>query len=76
MSQPAEFMKNLIRALKLKSCFIVSPSYSGIFSIPLLQQYPECIEGFIAIAPTATDSIEQEDYEKIRVKMRLKKNLI
>ena len=45
---------------------VVSPSLSGQFSIPLLQQ-PEWLVGYVPVAPVGTEHITPADAAKIKV---------
>lgn len=52
-----EFLATLLESLAPATpVVIVSPSYSGTFSLPLLTGNPELFSGFIPVAPSATGS--------------------
>ncbi len=51
---PDGFLHELIPPLGLTRPVVVSPSMSGRFSYPLLQQHPETVGGFVPVAPAAT----------------------
>lgn len=62
-----EFLVKLIEALKLNKPVVVSPSASGRLAIPLLVLGGDQIQGFVALAPVATDLFTPDDYKKVKV---------
>lgn len=67
MEDRGEFLRNLITNLKIDPCIIISPSFSGTFSIPLLKQHPETFVAFVAIAPSSTHLMTADEYDKLEV---------
>ncbi|KAG8436113.1 hypothetical protein GDO86_007283 [Hymenochirus boettgeri] len=62
-----EYLLHVIESLSLRQIVLVSPSMSGLFSLPLLIQHPDRLRGFIPIAPVGTKSFKQQQYQQIKV---------
>ncbi|CAJ0959427.1 unnamed protein product [Ranitomeya imitator] len=54
-------------ALGTRQPVIISPSMSGLFSLPLLLQHPDRIRGFVPVAPVGTKSFKPQQYQQIQV---------
>ena len=63
----AEFIKKVMKELKLIKPVLVSPSMSGEYSIQILKNTPQLISGLVAIAPVKITLISKEEYTKIQV---------
>ncbi|XP_070559126.1 putative protein-lysine deacylase ABHD14B isoform X2 [Ptychodera flava] len=62
-----DFLRNLIKTLKVEPAVVVSPSMSGSFSLPLLMKDQSLFRGFVPVAPVDSDKYTRADYEKIKV---------
>lgn len=60
-NEKSEFLLHLITKLEISKPVIVSPSYSGYYSLPLLVGNWKAFAGFIPIAPVGQDVIESLD---------------
>ena len=50
-----------------RKIILVSPSMSGLYSLPFLFSRQKSIAGFVPIAPVGTGSFSTEDYENVDV---------
>ncbi|MEC4985613.1 MAG: alpha/beta hydrolase [Oscillatoria sp. PMC 1068.18] len=55
-----DFLLKLLQELKINLPVLISPSMSGGYSLPFLVNYPEKLSGFVAIAPVALASYQQQ----------------
>ncbi|XP_050718383.1 putative protein-lysine deacylase ABHD14B isoform X2 [Eriocheir sinensis] len=63
------WLQSFLIALNLPPCVVVSPSFSGVFSLPMLLLQPHEFDGFVPIAVDATDEIPAHRLQSIRVRM-------
>ncbi|KAJ1109525.1 hypothetical protein NDU88_006885 [Pleurodeles waltl] len=61
-----DYMLRIIETLGLKDPIVVSPSMSGLFSLPLVLQHGEHLKGFVPIAPVGTKSYSAEQYQRVQ----------
>ncbi|XP_063888802.1 putative protein-lysine deacylase ABHD14B isoform X3 [Scylla paramamosain] len=61
------WLQSFLIALNLPPCVVVSPSFSGVFSLPMLVLQPHEFDGFVPIAVDATDEIPVHRLQAIRV---------
>ncbi|XP_078517291.1 protein ABHD14A-like isoform X2 [Lissotriton helveticus] len=61
-----DYMLRIIETLGLKDPIVISPSMSGLFSLPLVLQHGEHLRGFIPIAPVGTKSYSAEQYQRVQ----------
>lgn len=66
-----EFLKQVIENLKMERVILVSPTYSGSFSMPFIMENPKFLYGFVAVAPIETSVYTKEDYQKIQVYLKI-----
>lgn len=57
----SEFLLHLIAKLEISKPIIVSPSYSGFYTLPMLVTNWQAFTGFIPVAPVGQDVIESLD---------------
>lgn len=62
------WLQSFLIALNLPPCVVVSPSFSGVFSLPMLLLQPHEFDGFVPIAVDATDEIPAHRLQSIRVR--------
>ena len=62
-----EFLYSLVTALGLSHPVIVSPSMSGSFAMPFLVKHSDQLSGFVPVAPTATNTVDQTALATIKV---------
>lgn len=69
----AKFLQGFISKLNLKLPVIVSPSFSGTFSIPYIfgvgkaSSCNERVRGFVSVAPGSTGTVKKEEYQACKV---------
>ncbi|XP_061430268.1 putative protein-lysine deacylase ABHD14B isoform X2 [Lethenteron reissneri] len=61
------FLKLVSESLQLGPCALVSPSMSGMFSLPFLLEHEALVRGFVPVAPICTDKFTAEQYKKVQV---------
>lgn len=64
---PAGFLKEVCEELKLSPVVVISPSLSGMYSLPFLMQHQDLIRGYIPVAPICTDKFTGEQYHSVKV---------
>lgn len=60
-----DYVRALIRAVAVFRPYVVSPSISGTFTLPVLMKTPERIRGFIGVAPVGLSTFTPEEYSKV-----------
>jgi abhydrolase domain-containing protein 14 len=60
ITDPADFLAEILSTFNLNSPIIISPSLSGKISLPFLVKYPEKVKGFMPIAPVDTENYVKE----------------
>ena len=56
-----------MQKLKMDKAVIVSPSMSGVYSVPLLRDHPRVFKGYVPVAPDNTNMIPDSEYESLQV---------
>src|SRR5687767_12705305 len=51
----SSFLYNLIERLNLNRAVIVSPSFSGYYSLPFLLTYWNVLSGYVTVAPVGSE---------------------
>lgn len=64
---PAEFLKQVCDGLNTGPVVVISPSLSGMYSLPFLIQHSELFKAYIPVAPICTDKFTPEQYKAIQV---------
>lgn len=64
---PAGFLKEVCEQLSLSPVVLISPSLSGMFSLPFLHQHHALIRAYIPVAPICTDKFTAEQYQSVKV---------
>lgn len=62
-----EYLLHVMESLGTRQLVLISPSMSGLFSLPLLMQRPDRLKGFVPIAPVGTKSFKTQQYQQIQV---------
>jgi abhydrolase domain-containing protein 14 len=60
LGSPQTWLRVLFELLKLDRPVVVSPSMSGLYSLPLVTETPEKVAGFIAVAPVAINEYKDQ----------------
>uniref|UniRef100_A0A3B3ZY12 Putative protein-lysine deacylase ABHD14B n=1 Tax=Periophthalmus magnuspinnatus TaxID=409849 RepID=A0A3B3ZY12_9GOBI len=64
---PAQFLKALCESLGLAPVVIISPSLSGMFSLPFLMEHPSMVRAYVPVAPICTEKFTAEQYQNVKV---------
>ncbi|XP_068450319.1 putative protein-lysine deacylase ABHD14B [Clinocottus analis] len=64
---PAGFLKEVCEQLSLSSVVVISPSLSGMYSLPFLLQHQALIRAYIPVAPICTEHFTAEQYQSVKV---------
>ncbi|MBZ8181523.1 alpha/beta fold hydrolase [Oscillatoria salina] len=59
-SSPQDFLLELMEKLNLKLPILVSPSLSGLYSLPFVANYADNLKGFVPIAPVGILKFSQQ----------------
>uniref|UniRef100_A0AAZ3QSY1 Putative protein-lysine deacylase ABHD14B n=1 Tax=Oncorhynchus tshawytscha TaxID=74940 RepID=A0AAZ3QSY1_ONCTS len=63
---PGGFLKQVCVALGMGPVVVVSPSVSGMYSLPFLFQHEALVRAYIAVAPICTEKFTVEQYISIQ----------
>uniref|UniRef100_A0A670IKH5 Putative protein-lysine deacylase ABHD14B n=1 Tax=Podarcis muralis TaxID=64176 RepID=A0A670IKH5_PODMU len=63
---PANFLKSVFEALKLDQAVVISPSLSGMYSLPFLFQHSEMLKAYIPVAPICTEKFSATQYAGVK----------
>ncbi|KAJ8265207.1 hypothetical protein COCON_G00143060 [Conger conger] len=63
---PGDFLKQVLEALQLGPAVVVSPSLSGMYSLPFLFQNSSLVRAYIPVAPICTEKFTPEQYSSIQ----------
>ncbi|XP_060925577.1 protein ABHD14B [Limanda limanda] len=64
---PASFLKEVCEQLGLGPLVVISPSLSGMYSLPFLLQHQALVRAFVPVAPICTDKFTAEQYQSVTV---------
>ncbi|XP_077133132.1 putative protein-lysine deacylase ABHD14B [Ranitomeya variabilis] len=59
---PPGFIQDVLDALNLAPAVIVSPSLSGMYSLPFVLNNPQRVAAYVPVAPICTDKFTAQDY--------------
>jgi pimeloyl-ACP methyl ester carboxylesterase len=57
---PVDFLPGLLESLSLDRPILVSPSLSGMYSLPFVATHPDKLTGFVAVAPVNIPPYEHQ----------------
>ncbi|XP_023852403.1 putative protein-lysine deacylase ABHD14B [Salvelinus sp. IW2-2015] len=63
---PGGFLKQVCEALGMGPVVVVSPSLSGMYSLPVLFQHEALVRAYIPVAPICTEKFTAEQYISIQ----------
>ncbi|XP_077899402.1 putative protein-lysine deacylase ABHD14B isoform X2 [Ictidomys tridecemlineatus] len=63
---PGSFLKAVVDALELGPPVVISPSLSGMYSLPFLMAPGSQLRGYVPVAPICTDKISAADYANVK----------
>lgn len=65
---PGSFLKAVSEALSLGPAVVISPSLSGMYSLPFLFQHNHLLKAYVPVAPICTEKFTVEQYAQIKVR--------
>ncbi|XP_009889572.1 PREDICTED: alpha/beta hydrolase domain-containing protein 14B [Charadrius vociferus] len=63
---PGTFLKAVSEALCLGPAVVISPSLSGMYSLPFLLQHNHLLKAYVPVAPICTEKFTAEQYAQIK----------
>ncbi|KAM8758153.1 putative protein-lysine deacylase ABHD14B isoform 1-T2 [Rhynchonycteris naso] len=63
---PSSFLAAVVSALDLDAPVVISPSLSGMYSLPFLTAPDSKLRGYVPVAPICTDKISAADYASVK----------
>uniref|UniRef100_A0AC11DU45 Abhydrolase domain containing 14B n=1 Tax=Ovis aries TaxID=9940 RepID=A0AC11DU45_SHEEP len=63
---PSSFLAAVVDALDLGPPVVISPSLSGMYSLPFLTAPGSQLRGYVPVAPICTDKINAADYARVK----------
>ncbi|CAM4628827.1 unnamed protein product [Leuciscus chuanchicus] len=63
---PAVFLRQVCEGLNTGPVVVISPSLSGMYSLPFLFQHSEQVKAYIPVAPICTEKFSAEQYSSIQ----------
>ncbi|NXD16162.1 ABHEB protein, partial [Nothocercus nigrocapillus] len=63
---PGAFLQGVWGALRLGTAVLVSPSLSGIYSLPFLLEHSRLLKAYVPVAPICTEKFPPEQYAQIK----------
>ncbi|XP_071984427.1 putative protein-lysine deacylase ABHD14B isoform X2 [Engystomops pustulosus] len=63
---PPTFISEVLSSLGLERAVIVSPSLSGMYSLPFVLNNPQSVAGYVPVAPICTDKFTAQDYGRVQ----------
>lgn len=67
---PSTFLKSVFEALQLGQAVVISPSLSGMYSLPFLFQHQDLLKAYVPVAPICTDKFPATQYAGVQVRLR------
>ncbi|KAG9276904.1 protein ABHD14B [Astyanax mexicanus] len=64
---PGEFLKQVCEGLGTGPVVVISPSLSGMYSLPFLLQHTHQLKAYIPVAPICTNKFTAEQYRDVQV---------
>lgn len=65
---PAAFLKAVSEALDLGPAVVISPSLSGMYSLPCLLEHSQLFKAYVPVAPICTEKFTAQQYAQIKVR--------
>ncbi|KAG8436111.1 hypothetical protein GDO86_007282 [Hymenochirus boettgeri] len=64
---PAGFLQEVLETLNMVPAVVISPSLSGMYSLPLLLNKPQSVAAYVPVAPICTDKFSAQEYANVQV---------
>ncbi|KAM4023442.1 putative protein-lysine deacylase ABHD14B isoform 2-T2 [Anomaloglossus baeobatrachus] len=61
---PPGFIKDVLDSLHMVPAAIISPSLSGMYSLPFVLNNPQSVAAYVPVAPICTDKFTVQDYHR------------
>lgn len=65
---PVAFLREVCERLSLAPAVVISPSLSGMYSLPFLHQHQDLVRAYVPVAPICTDKFTAEQYQSVKVR--------
>lgn len=63
---PGGFLKAVLEALRLEQAVVISPSLSGMYSLPFLFQHSQLVRAYVPVAPICTEKFPATQYASMQ----------
>ncbi|XP_028909250.1 protein ABHD14B isoform X1 [Ornithorhynchus anatinus] len=64
---PSGFLQEVWEALGLGTAVVVSPSLSGMYSLPFLTEHSTQLRGYVPVAPICTEKFSVAQYSSVKI---------
>ncbi|XP_073501220.1 putative protein-lysine deacylase ABHD14B isoform X2 [Phyllobates terribilis] len=61
---PPGFIQDVLDSLNMAPAVVVSPSLSGMYSLPFILSHPQSVAAYVPVAPICTDKFTAQDYSR------------
>lgn len=63
---PPSFIQDVLGSLNMVPAAIISPSLSGMYSLPFILNNPQNVAAYVPVAPICTDKFTAQDYSQVQ----------
>ncbi|XP_040262826.1 protein ABHD14B-like [Bufo bufo] len=63
---PPGFIQEVLESLKMVPAAIISPSLSGMYSLPFVLSNPQNVAAYVPVAPICTDKFSAQAYSRVQ----------
>ncbi|KAG9471475.1 putative protein-lysine deacylase ABHD14B [Eleutherodactylus coqui] len=63
---PPSFIQDVLDSLNMVPAAIISPSLSGMYSLPFILNNPQNVAAYVPVAPICTDKFTVQDYSRVQ----------
>lgn len=63
---PGDFLKQVCEGLQTGPVVVISPSLSGMYSLPFLFQHTDLVKAYIPVAPICTEKFSEDQYTSVQ----------
>ncbi|NP_001079907.1 abhydrolase domain containing 14B L homeolog [Xenopus laevis] len=64
---PPGFLQEVLESLNMVPAVLISPSLSGMYTLPFLLNSPQSVAAYVPVAPICTDKFSAQDYAQVQV---------
>lgn len=65
---PGDFLKQVCEGLQTGPVVVISPSLSGMYSLPFLFQHSDLVRAYIPVAPICTEKFSAHQFSCVQVR--------